>query len=58
MAEKQQYRAEHSHKPGLTTDVFDGSHYWSLRTTAVEINGKKQKYNYFSDHCDVALGAS
>ncbi|KAF7333167.1 hypothetical protein MVEN_02382500 [Mycena venus] len=58
MAEKQQYRANHEHKPGKTTDVFDGTHYRSLQTKEVQINGKKYGHKYFSDRRDVALGGS
>ncbi|KAJ7086219.1 hypothetical protein C8R44DRAFT_650972, partial [Mycena epipterygia] len=58
IAEKHQYRAEHEHKPGTTTDVFDGTHYRSLHKKHVEINGKKYDHKYFSDPRDVALGAS
>jgi hypothetical protein len=58
MAEKQQYRAQHRHEPGKTTDVFDGTHYRSLLGKFVEINGKKCGHKYFSDPRDVALGAS
>ncbi|KAJ7232992.1 hypothetical protein B0H12DRAFT_990522, partial [Mycena haematopus] len=58
MAEKQQYRAEYAPEPGVMRDVFNGSHYRSLCTKAVDINGKRQKYNFFSDPRDVALGAS
>jgi hypothetical protein len=58
MAEKHQYRAQHQHKPGTTTDVFDGEHYRSLRKKHVEINGRTYDHKYFSDPRDVALGAS
>ncbi|KAF7347089.1 hypothetical protein MVEN_01462900 [Mycena venus] len=58
MAEQQQYRANHVHTPGVTTDVFDGQHYRSLRTKHVEINGRKLPHKYFEDRRDVALGAS
>jgi hypothetical protein len=58
MAEKQHYRTDYQHKPGTMTDVFDGTHYRSLRTKQVEINGKKFKHKYFFNDRDVALGAS
>jgi hypothetical protein len=58
LAEKHQYRANHKHTPGTTTDVFDGEHYRSLLGEFVEINGKKCDHKYFSDPHDVALGAS
>ncbi|KAF7350068.1 hypothetical protein MVEN_01308700 [Mycena venus] len=58
MAEQQQYRANHVHTPGITTDVFDGQHYRSLRTKHVEINGQKLPHKHFEDRRDVALGAS
>ncbi|KAJ7206883.1 hypothetical protein GGX14DRAFT_366811, partial [Mycena pura] len=58
MAEKHKYRSEHTHEPGLTTDVFDGSHYRSLRKENVEINGKKHPHKYFGDARDIALGGS
>ncbi|KAJ7105986.1 hypothetical protein C8R44DRAFT_638922, partial [Mycena epipterygia] len=59
MAEKHKSRAEHKQREGVTTDVFDGSHYRSLRGKTVEINGKScGGHKYFSDPRDVALGAS
>ncbi|KAF7349606.1 hypothetical protein MSAN_01686300 [Mycena sanguinolenta] len=58
MAEKHQYRANHEHEPGKITDIFDGTHYRSLCTKKVEINGKKYGHKYFEDPRDIALGAS
>jgi hypothetical protein len=47
MAEKQQYHTEHVHKPGITTDVFDGEHYRSLCKKHVEINDQQLPHKYF-----------
>ncbi|KAJ7760284.1 hypothetical protein DFH07DRAFT_697064, partial [Mycena maculata] len=58
MAEKQQYRANHRHTHGTTTDVFDGEHYRTLRKEHIEINGEKQPHKYFSDPREVALGTA
>jgi hypothetical protein len=54
-----QYRARiHQHSAGKTQDVFDGSHYRSLRDQHVRLNGKKLVHKYFADPRDVALGLS
>jgi hypothetical protein len=59
MAEKMQYRSRiHMHTPGNTSDIFDGSHYRSLRGQHVQLNGQKLSHRYFEDHRDVALGLS
>jgi hypothetical protein len=52
------YRAAHQHVPGTTTDVFDGSHYRSLREQQVELHGRRLTRRYFDDHRDIALGLS
>jgi hypothetical protein len=54
-----QYRGRvHQHISGKFTDVFDGSHYRSLRGRHVQLNGKTFPHKYFEDHRDVALGLS
>ena len=54
-----QYRARvHQHIPGKISDVFDGSHYRSLRGRYVQLNGTKFHHKYFEDHRDIALGLS
>ncbi|RDB22210.1 hypothetical protein Hypma_010657 [Hypsizygus marmoreus] len=58
MAQLMHYHAEHQHKPGMTTDVFDGELYQLLRSLKVEIDGKKLSHAYFSDDRDIALGLS
>ena len=59
MAEQMAYRAHiHKHTPGKISDVFDGSHYRSLRNQYVRLNGKKLPHKYFEDHRDIALGLS
>ena len=52
------YRSQHVHNADKTTDVFDGSLYRQLCTEKVDIDGRKLKYNHFSDHRDIALGLS
>ena len=59
MADLMQYRARvHQHIPDKFSDVFDGSHYRSLRDQHVGLNGVKFPHKYFEDHRDVALGLS
>ena len=59
MAEQMQYRAHvHKHSPGKTTDVFDGSHYRSLLSQRVQLNGNPLNHRFFDDHRDIALGLS
>ena len=55
-AEKMCYQAEFVHEPGVTKDVFDGSHYQSLLDTIVP--GVAHPFPYFSDEHDIALGLS
>ena len=53
-----QYRAdEHAktHKPGMTTDIFDGLHYHSLLEEHVVAGDRTFPHNYFSNHHDIAL---
>src|SRR6266852_7528973 len=45
-----------THKPETITDNFDGLHYRSLLEERVVIGDQTYPYNYFSDHCDIALG--
>jgi len=52
------YRSSHKHDPTTTTDIFDGSHYRSLCSSKVEVDGEKLDHSYFSDPHDVALGLS
>jgi len=56
-AEKMRYRAEFVHEPGVTKDVFDGSHYQSLLDSTVPA-GAAHPLFYFSDERDIALGLS
>ena len=59
IAGRMQYRGRvHQHIPGTFTDVFDGSHYRSLRGRHVQLNGTTFPHKYFEDHRDVALGLS
>jgi hypothetical protein len=54
-----QYHAdEHAKtcKPGMITDIFDGLHYRSLLGEYVVAGDQMHAHNYFSDHCDIALG--
>ena len=55
-AEKMRYQAEFVHKPGVTKDVFDGSHYQSLLDTIIP--GAAHPFPYFSDERNIALGLS
>jgi hypothetical protein len=52
-----QYQGTYVHEPGITKDVFNGSHYQSLLTTIVPA-GDADPYFYFSDKRDIALGLS
>ncbi|KAJ7356536.1 hypothetical protein DFH08DRAFT_626532, partial [Mycena albidolilacea] len=58
MAEKLDYRANHKHVDGKTTDIFDGTHYQRLCRTKVTIEGEKLPHKYFSAPTDIAMGAS
>jgi hypothetical protein len=59
MAEQMTYRAKiHKHTPGKISDVFDGSHYRSLRGQHVQLNGRQFSHKYFEDDRDIALGLS
>lgn len=53
-----QYRADYTSQPGVTADIFNGSHYSTLRKTQVKLDHKVLNHKYFSDHRDVALGLS
>src|SRR6266508_1368970 len=53
-AEKMCYRAEFVHEPGVTKDVFDGSHYQSLLDSTVPTH----PLFYFSDERNIAIGLS
>lgn len=55
---KLQYRDNFISDPSNVTDIFNGSHYQHLRKTFVTINGKQLGHHYFSDQCDIVLGAS
>ena len=57
-AKKMQYRAQHQHDPNKTTDIFDGEHYQSLKTTPVSVVDETLPFCHFSDNCDIALGLS
>jgi hypothetical protein len=56
-AKKMRYRSEYVHEPGIIKDVFDGSHYRSLRSTIVP-GDEDNPFFYFSDECNIALGLS
>ncbi|RDB23221.1 hypothetical protein Hypma_009543 [Hypsizygus marmoreus] len=58
MIEKLSYRAQFSEDPGVVKDVFDGSHYRSLKNSNVTVNGRPCSYKHFSDDRDIALGLS
>lgn len=51
------YRARFDHEPGVTKDVFDGSHYQSLLNKIVPASNDSPFF-YFSDERDIALGLS
>ncbi|KAF5315316.1 hypothetical protein D9619_007521 [Psilocybe cf. subviscida] len=59
-AEAMTYRA--NHRPGTTssakTDIFDGSHYQSLRHKDVILDDVNRGHQFFSDNRDIALGLS
>ena len=52
-----QYRARNVHSDKIT-DVFDGSHYRSLRRQHVQLGGKELPHKFFEDRRDIALGLS
>jgi hypothetical protein len=59
MAENMRYRAHvHTHTPGVTSDVFDGSNYRHLRNQHVKLDEKIYEHKYFGDNRDIALGLS
>jgi hypothetical protein len=54
-----QYHAdEHAkaHMPGMTTDVFDGLHYYLLLGEHVIVGDQRLPHKYFLDHHNIALG--
>src|SRR6267142_675627 len=54
-----QYHAEEHTKAcrtRMTTDIFDGLHYRLLLGDRVVVGDQRLPHNYFSDHCDIALG--
>jgi len=55
--EKMCYQAEFVHEPGVTKDIFDGSHYQSLLDTAISA-GVAHPFFYFADEHNIALGLS
>jgi hypothetical protein len=57
-ARKMQYRANHQHDPMKVTDIFDGTHYRSLKETYVMIGDEELPVWFFSDPRDIALGLS
>ncbi|KAF7773523.1 hypothetical protein Agabi119p4_5690 [Agaricus bisporus var. burnettii] len=57
-ATKMRYRAHFVHQPGVTTDVFDGSHYQSLLSKLVPGSNNNNPFYHFSDERDIALGLS
>lgn len=50
------YRHNYQHRPNEISDVFDGTHYLTLRTKKVTVDGNEYPHNYFSGKYDVALG--
>ncbi|QRV85581.1 Transposase family tnp2 [Ceratobasidium sp. AG-Ba] len=58
MAEKMSYRAEFQPKPGVTRDIFDGTHYQHLRDRRVWTAHESFDHKYFSAPTDIALGLS
>ncbi|KAG5634166.1 hypothetical protein H0H81_003090 [Sphagnurus paluster] len=58
LVNKMRYCALFSSDPMTIKDVFDGSHYSSLRKTNVKINGRVRPYKHFWDDRDIALGLS
>lgn len=60
MADAMTYRAKHCPGPSSSpkTDIFDGSHYQSLRKKDVILDGTNCGHKFFSDGRDVALGLS
>lgn len=57
-AAKMQYRANYQHKPSQFNDIFDGSHYQTLRKTRIKVGDETLPYSFFSDPRDIALGLS
>lgn len=56
MAELLAYRTRREPEPGSQSDIFDGAYFQHLIQTPVTINGNRQKYRYFEDENDIALG--
>ena len=52
------YRSLYKSIPGIIADVFDGSHYATLRKTKVQVDHKVFDHTYFLDPRDIALGLS
>ena len=44
-----------THKPGMTTDIFNGLYYRSLLEERVVAGDRMFPHNYFLDHRDIAL---
>jgi hypothetical protein len=57
-ARKMQYRSNRQHDPMKITDIFDGTHYRSLRETFVTVGDEELPTWFFSDPRDIALGLS
>jgi hypothetical protein len=57
-ATKMQYRSKHEADPTKSTDIFDGTHYRSLRETLITIDAEELPTWFFSDPRDIALGLS
>jgi hypothetical protein len=57
-ARKMQYRSNREHDPTKLTDIFDGTHYRSLRETLITIGDEELPTWFFSDPRDIALGLS
>lgn len=53
------YRAhDHAPEPGVTKDIFDGTHYRNLKGKQVHIDDKPIPAWFFNDPRDIALGLS
>ena len=46
-ATKMQYRSKHEHDPTKITDIFDGTHYHSLRETFIMISDEELQHVFF-----------
>lgn len=56
MAEELMYQAYFTHTPGRIKDIFDSTHYRSLLSKQVVIDGETLPHRYFDQPTDIALG--